>query len=167
MNELIEKRRSIRKYQSDKPVTSEQLKAIIGAGMLSPSAHNTRPWEFIAVTKREILDEIAEIHPYGKMLRTATAAIIIVALPQTGKAEGFFPQDCAAAAQNILLETVSQELGACWCAVYPNDELIAHFRRIFSLSEPKTPFCIIALGTPDESPRPRGFVDESRISYIF
>ena len=167
MNELIEKRRSIRKYQSDKPVTSEQLKAIIGAGMLSPSAHNTRPWEFIAVTKREILDEIAEIHPYGKMLRTATAAIIIVALQQTGKAEGFFPQDCAAAAQNILLETVSQELGACWCAVYPNDELIAHFRRIFSLSEPKTPFCIIALGTPDESPRPRGFVDESRISYIF
>jgi len=167
MNELIEKRRSIRKYQSDKPVSTEQLKSIIGAGMMAPSAHNSRQWEFIAITKREILDEIAEIHPYGKMCKTATAAIVIVAVPQTGKAAVFFPQDCAAAAQNILLETVSRELGACWCAVYPSDELIAHFRRIFSISEPKIPFCVIALGTPDESPRPRGFVDESKISYVF
>jgi len=135
--------------------------------MLAPSAHNSRPWEFIAVTKREILDEIAEIHPYGKMCKTATAAIIIVAIPQSGKVEGFFPQDCAAATQNILLEAVSMELGACWCAIYPKDELIAHFRRIFDIKEPKIPFCVIALGTPDESPKSRGFVDESRITYIF
>ena len=166
MNELIEKRRSIRKYQSGTPVTTEQLKSLAGAAMMAPSAHNSRPWEFIAVTKREILDEIAEIHPYGKMCKTATAAIVIVALPQTGKVEGFFPQDCAAAAQNILLEAVSMELGACWCGIHPKDELIEHFRRIFDIKDPKIPFCVIALGTPDESPRPRGFVDESRITYV-
>ena len=167
MNELIEKRRSIRKYQSDKPVTAEQLKSLAGAAMMAPSAHNSRPWEFIAVTKREILDEIAEFHPYGKMLKTATAAIVIVAIPQTDKeSEGFFPQDCAAATQNILLEAVSMELGACWCGIYPKDELIGHFRRVFDISEPKMPFCIIALGTPDHSPKPRGFFDESKITYI-
>ena len=63
MNELINDRRSIRKFQADKPVTRDQLNRMLAAAMLAPSACNSRPWEFIAVTKREILDEIARLHP--------------------------------------------------------------------------------------------------------
>ena len=54
MSELIEKRRSIRKYHNDKPVTREQLKRLLGAAMMAPSACNSRPWEFIAITKRKL-----------------------------------------------------------------------------------------------------------------
>ena len=133
---------------------------------MAPSAWNSRPWEFIAITKREILDEIAKIHPQGRMCKTATAAIAIVAVPQSGKVEGFYPQDCAAAAQNILLEAVSIGLGACWCGIYPKEERLPDFCRLLDIKEPKIPFCVIALGAPDESPEPRGFFDESRVSYL-
>jgi len=93
MSELIENRRSIRKFKSDKPVTREQLDRLLEAAMLAPSACNTRPWEFIAITSREILDDIARIHPYAKMCATATAAIIIVAIPQTEPLpSGFYPR---------------------------------------------------------------------------
>jgi len=51
MSELIETRRSIRKFKADKHVTREQLDRLLEAAMLAPSACNTRPWEFIAVTK--------------------------------------------------------------------------------------------------------------------
>lgn len=54
MNEIINKRRSIRKYCSDKPVSKEQLNKLLEAAMLAPSACNSRPWEFIAITKREV-----------------------------------------------------------------------------------------------------------------
>jgi len=166
MNELIGKRRSIRKFKNDKPVTKEQLKQLLEAAMLAPSACNSRPWEFIAVTKREVLNEIAKVHPFATMCETATAAIIVVAIPQTGRPEGYFPQDCAAATQNILLEAVSMGLGTCWCGVYPKEERLLSIRKLFSISEPKIPFGIIAIGTPDESPERRGSFEESRVTFI-
>ena len=166
MNEVIEKRHSIRKYRSDKPVTKEQLKRLLEAAMCAPSACNTRPWEFLAITKRAILDEIARIHPFAAMCATAAAAIVVVAIPQEGKPEGYFPQDCAAATQNILLEAVSIGLGSCCCGVYPKTELIARIRALLRIPEPKIPFNVIALGTPDETPVPRGFFDESKVTYI-
>jgi nitroreductase len=166
MNPLIEKRRSIRKYQTGKPVTREQLDQLLGAAMLAPSACNYRPWEFIAVTKREVLDDIAKIHPYATMCQTASAAIIVVAIPQTDGPQGYFSQDCAAATQNILLEAVSMGLGTCWCGVYPREERIASIREYFKIPEPKIPFNVIAIGTPDESPDRRGFFDPVKVFYI-
>ena len=166
MHEIIEKRRSIRNFHTDKPVTREQLNRMLEAAMQAPSACNSRPWEFIAVTKREILDEIARVHPYAAMCATAAAAIIVVAIPQTGRPVGYYPQDCAAATQNILLEAVSQGLGACWCGVYPRDERIASIRELFSISDPKIPFCVIAIGAPAESPDRKGIFDESRVRFV-
>ena len=166
INPSIDNRRSIRKFQSDKPVTRDQLNRLLKAAMVAPSACNSRPWEFIAITKREVLDEIARIHPYATMCQTATAAIIVVAIPQTDRPAGYFPQDCGAATENILLEAVSMGLGACWCGVYPRDERIAELRKLFNVREPKIPFNVIAIGTPDEAPAQRGFFDESKVSYI-
>ena len=166
MNDVIKNRRSIRKFDSGVPVTKEQLNQLLEAAMMAPSACNSRPWEFIAVTKRETLDAIARIHPYATMCETACAAIIVVAIPQTGKPEGYFPQDCGAAVQNILLEAVSMRLGTCWCGVYPRQERMDDFRKLFGINEPKIPFCVIAIGTPAESPERRGFFDEFRVTYI-
>ena len=166
MNKIIKERRSIRKFQAGKPVSPEQIRALLEAAMLAPSAHNSRPWEFTVITKREILDELAAVHPYAKMCKTAAAAILVTAIPQTGKGEGFYPQDCGAATQNILLEAVSQGLGACCCGVYPKENVMADFHRIFDVQEPKIPFCLIALGVPDEDPHCRGFFEESKVTYI-
>ena len=167
MNELIEKRRSIRKFKPGVPVTREQLNRLLGAAMMAPSACNSRPWEFIAITKREVLDKIVQVHPYAKMCETATAAIIIVAIPQTAEMPaGYYPQDCGAATQNILLEAVSMGLGTCWCGVFPRNERIAEIRKLFNIPEPKIPFNVIAIGTPDEDPERRGFFEESRVTYI-
>ena len=166
MNELIEKRRSIRKFQKAKPVTREQLRQLLEAAMLAPSANNLRPWEFIAVTKRETLDEIASIHRNANMCKTATAAIVVVALPQADNPEGYFPQDCAAATENILLEATSMGLGTCWCGVYPRGDRVAAFRSLFKIREPKIPFNVIAIGTPDEAPERKGFFEESKVTFI-
>jgi nitroreductase len=166
VNPIIEARRSIRKYKADAPVTREQLNRLVHAAMLAPSARNTRPWEFIAITRREILDEIARIHPYTQMCRTATAAIIVVAVPADGMPEGYFPQDCGAATQNILLEAVSMGLGTCWCGVYPRPERMDSLAKLLDIKEPKVPFNVIAVGVPDEAPPARGFFDESRITFV-
>ena len=167
MNESIKNRRSIRKFQPDKLVTKEQLHKLLEAAMMAPSARNSRPWEFIAITKRELLDEITRIHPYAGMCKTATAAIVVVAIPQPAEIPvGYFPQDCAAATQNILLEAVSLGLGACWCGVYPKEERMEGFRKLFNIREPKIPFNVIAIGIPAENPEIRGFFVEEKVTYV-
>ena len=166
MIKAIETRRSIRKYDPSKQVTEEQLKQLLTAAMLAPSARNSRPWEFIAITCRETLDEIVRIHPYAQMCKTATAAIIVVGLPQDDGPSGYFAQDCGAATQNILLEAADMGLGTCWCGVFPREERIGPFVELFKIPENKIPFCVIAVGYPDESPAPRGSYEDSKVTFI-
>ena len=166
MNDLIKNRHSIRKYQKDRPVTRQELDQLLEAAMNAPSACNSRPWEFIVVTKRELLDEIAKIHPYARMCQSASAAIVVVAIPQTDRPAGYFPQDCAAATQNILLQAVSMGLGTCWCGVYPKEERIDSITKLFDITEPKIPFNVIAIGVPDEAPASKGFFEKEKVTYI-
>jgi len=168
--EAIRKRRSIRKFKLGAEVTDEQIKLLLESAMLAPSACNTRPWEFIVIKDRNKLDQIRKTHPYTGMLETASLAIIMLALPEAqneirdGLPKDFYPQDCGAATENILLAAVELGLGTCWCGVYPKEERIAEMREI--LGTIKLPFNVIAVGVPDEEPNPRGQYEESKILYI-
>ncbi|NLJ41099.1 MAG: nitroreductase family protein [Clostridiales bacterium] len=60
MNEVlkvISTRFSCRNF-TDEPVAQEHLEAIAKAAVESPSAMNLQPWRIVAVTDRELLDEI-------------------------------------------------------------------------------------------------------------
>ena len=167
--EAIRRRRSIRKFKPGAQVTDEQVKLMLEAAMLAPSACNTRPWEFVVVKDRAKLEQIREKHPNTGMLETASLAIVVCALPEiqetvrNGLPKGYYPQDCGAAVQNILLAAVELGLGACWCGVYPKEDRIAAVREI--LDTAKLPFCVIAIGVPDEAPEPRGQYEESKVTY--
>ena len=64
VNEIIKKRKSIRSYEKGADLTEEQIKVILEAGMLAPSACNSRPWEFIVVRNREIFELEENIIPF-------------------------------------------------------------------------------------------------------
>ena len=167
-SEAIRARRSIRKFVAGAKVTDEQVHALLEAAMVSPSACNTRPWEFIVVRDRAKMDKIREIHPYTGMLETASLAIIMIALPETQVRvidTGYYPQDCGAATQNILIEAVAQGLGACWCGVYPKEDRIAEINSLFDIKK-GVPFCVIAVGVPDEAPEARGSYEEGKVRFI-
>ena len=166
MNSIIKNRRSIRNFKGDIPVTRERLDELIRAAMLAPSAYNNQPWEFIAVINRDVLNRIAEALPNAAPCKTAPAAIVIVASPKSGRLKDYYPQECGAAAQNILLQAVDMGLGACWCGVWPVDERIAAMRELLGVSPPKIPFCVIAVGMPEEAPLKKEFFDPDKISYI-
>ncbi|MCL2287280.1 MAG: nitroreductase family protein [Firmicutes bacterium] len=169
--EHILTRRSTRKFKST-PVTKEQTHALLEAAMRSPSACNTRPWRFIAITNRDLLDDLAEIHPWAKMMLTAQLCIVIVALPksqegiQNGLAEGFWPQDCGAATENIIIQAEALGLGSCWCGIYPRQETVDTMTELLGTAPDEIPFCLIAIGEKDEFPDPRGTYDEEKVTWV-
>ena len=168
--EIIKTRRSIRKYK-DTPIPKAKITAMLEAAMLAPSACNTRPWRFIAITSRDVLNRLADAHNWAKMLYTAPLAIIVVALPATQEGhpvdlpKGFYPQDCGAATQNILLQAEAMGYGSCWCGVYPKP-VQPVISEILEIPEGEIPFNIIAIGEKDEAPEPRGRYDEARITWV-
>ena len=104
--QAIRARRSIRKFKPGGAIPKADLEQMLEAAMLAPSACNTRPWEFYVVENPEVKARLSASHPYAKMLDTASAAIVVCARPeaQEGICQGYWPLDCGAAVENLLLQ---------------------------------------------------------------
>jgi len=171
LNEIIKKRRSIRKYDPSGVVTDEQIKAMLETAMLAPSAVNSRPWEFIVIKNRKKMEAIVEFHPYSQMLKTASVAIVVLANPNAldgTKIEGaeMWQHDCGAAVQNILLQATHMNLGTCWCGLYPFDKNMDGARKLFNIPQNRIPFAVIAVGVAAEDFGSRGFYDDKKVRWI-
>ena len=155
--EAIFDRRSIRKYTEEK-LTEEQIERLLKAGMYAPTARNSRAWHFYVIEKREQLDHLSEIHPYGKMLRYATSAILICGDNAIDDTLGYHAVNCAAATQNILLAAHEMRLGAVWLGVYPREQRMQEIASYLDVNAQHIPISLIALGnTTVEKERPERY----------
>jgi nitroreductase len=160
--EVIFSRRSVRLYSS-KPVSREILHELLRAAMSAPSAGNERPWHFVVLTDRAVLDEIPKFHPYSAMLKRARAAVLVCGDLTLERHRGYWVLDCAAATENLLLAAHALGLGGVWCGVYPTEDRVQNFRRLLKLPDHIVPFSLVALGFPAEVKETPDRFDASRV----
>lgn len=150
--DLIYSRRSIRDY-TDEPVTEEQVVAMLKAAMAAPSAQNLRPWRFIVLSKRESLDELAQVHKYAHMLKKAPLAIVVCGDRKVS--ERHWVEDTCAATQNLLLAATALSLGGVWINIYPKNKVQKYVRDLLHIPERMGVLCVVALGHPAEDKKAR------------
>jgi nitroreductase len=150
--EAILSRRSIRKYEN-RPVSAETLEELVKYAMYAPSAVNKQPWHFIMIDDHEILNKITEFHPHAQMLAHAPAAILICGDDQLAHTPAYWPVDCAAATQNLLLAAHGLGLGAVWLGIFPREERIQALSTLFNLPAHVHPFSLISLGYTLDHPK--------------
>ena len=160
--EVILTRRSIRQF-TDKPVGDDLVEQLLRAAMSAPSAGNQQPWQFVVVTDREVLDSIPEIHPHASMTRMAALGILVCGDLSREVHKGYWPQDCAAAVQNLLVAANALGLGAVWTGIYPVAERVPKFRAKFGLPEEIIPMAWIPIGWPAECKDPADRYDAGRV----
>lgn len=160
--ETIFSRRSIRKY-TNKEITEEMVTELLKAGMAAPSAGNAQSWEFIIINDPEIIKLIPTIHPYSNMVTEASKVILVCGNLEDEIHEGFWPQDCSAATENILLAAAEKNLGAVWLGVYPEDDRVEGFKKLFDLPEHIIPFSLIPVGYPAEKKEANDRFTEDKI----
>lgn len=166
LQEVLLKRRSIRKFKSEK-VSKEAIDALLHAAMSGPSALNKKPWKFYVVSSEEKLEELRNSSQYSN--RNAPLAIVVCGdLKECieGKREEYWIQDCSAATENILLKATELGLGSLWCGIYLQDESVQNVSNILGLNKNEVPLNIIYIGYADEYPEARDQYDESKIKYI-
>ena len=157
--DIIFSRRSIRKY-TDEPLTEDEIKALLEAGMAAPSANHSRPWHLLTVTDKATLAALAEVHPYGKMTAQAAAAIAVCGDPAASPR--YWVQDCSAATENILIAAAALNLGAVWLGCHPNVEREAAIRQVLDIPDKIAILNLIPVGRPAEHKPARTQYDPSR-----
>lgn len=156
MIELLRKRRSIRKFTSEK-VAPENIDTIIDAALMAPSSRGINPWEFIVVDDPELLARLAIAKLHGsEFLKNAPLGIVVCA--DSSKSDVWI-EDCSIAAIIIQLTAVSLGLGSCWAQIRnrPHDSgktAEAYVQELLGLPEHITVECILGIGNPAERKSP-------------
>ena len=162
--EALYTRRSIGKYKQA-PVSLEIIEEAVKAAMYAPSAKNQQPWEFIITDKKELMDAVPAFSPHAAMSKGAPAGVLVCFNNKYETAEGFFPQDLGAATQNILLALHANGLGAVWTGVYPREDRMTGFIKMFGLPENITPYAFIVIGYPEKEAEQVNRFKKERIHY--
>lgn len=164
--QAIRSRRSIRKFKPGVSIPRDDIEKMLEAAMMAPSACNTRPWEFFVVENPKTKAKLHAVHPYASMLETASLAIVVCALPgaQEGRCAGFWPLDCGAAVENLLLQAAALGYGTCWCGCWPLEDRAAAVRDV--LGAKSVPVALISVGVPDEDPPARGFYQADKVTWL-
>ena len=112
--DIFANRRSVRKYAQG-PLEDEALDKILKAGLLAPSGHARRPWEFILVRDKQMLEQLSGCRSSGaNMLKQAAAAIVVIADEQK---QDVWIEDCSVALGYMHLAASALNLGSCWVQV--------------------------------------------------
>ena len=159
-------RTSIRSYQ-DRPVEQDKIEKLLHAGMAAPSAVDKRPWHFIVVTDKQVLNGLAQANPNAGMAARAPLAIVVCGdkTKALTRVPDYWVQDASAATQNILLAAHGMGLGAVWTGTYPVTDRVEKVAAALNLPEHIVPFCTIVIGYPEKYQAPKDKWDEGNISY--
>lgn len=143
---------------SDEPIKIDAvIEPLLRSAMAAPSAMNRQPWEFVVVTDRELLKQIAEQTKKDVVSRAQFAIIVCGNMKEAIEGEGreYWVQDCSAATENLLLAAHSMGLGAVWCGIYPIRERVEPLQKLLELPEYIIPLNIVPIGIVKEPAKPK------------
>ena len=148
--DLVQKRRSIRKF-TDEKVTEEQLRLILRAGLMAPTGHGQRGWQFVVVDDPQILQVIAQCRPAGsEFVKDATVAIVVC---YDATATHVWIEDASIAAVTMQYQATDLGLESCWCQVRlrGNAEGVSAsetIKQLLHLPENIEVECVLGIGHP-------------------
>ena len=172
LNEAITGRRAVREYTSQ-DVDEQAIRRLIDAAVHAPSAVNQQPWTFTVVRDQSVLDRIshdAKAHTLATMLANphsdhfrselndsnfhifyrAPVLILISAIAQGP----WIVEDCALAAENLMLAAYAAGLGTCWIGFAQGFLNTSEGRNALGLPATSVPVAPIIVGHPKAASPP-------------
>jgi len=137
--ETIKTRRSVRNFTGD-PILLSDLEKIVDAGRLAPTGSNRQPWDFIIVTKKEIIQQLSKAGTWS----ADAGAMIVVVMDSSSK---YWIEDGSAAIENMLLAATALGYGSCWLQgnAKPYE---AEFKQLLKIPDHLKLLTLIPIGVP-------------------
>lgn len=155
-HQLLIKRRSIRKFTGEL-LSPEETQRILEAALLSPTSKNSRPWEFVVVEDKEMLEKLSKCKPHGaNFVADATLAVIVLGNPLESDV---WVEDASIAAINMQMQAEDLNIGSCWVQIRNRDftdgvPAAEYIGELFQIPMPLETLCVIAFGKKEKERRP-------------
>ncbi len=166
--EAIKTRISVRRY-SDQRISDEDVRTILEAAMSGPSAVNARPWSFIVIRDKDMLNKMADGNGRAaEPLRGADMGVLLCGdLNRAYQgAPDYWVVDGSIAAQNMILAAHDLGIGSVWLGTWPQENKMKAQAELFQLPEDIVPHSIIAFGYPAApSDKVKAIWEEDRVHY--
>jgi len=153
----VRNRHSIRKYQSDMPVESEKLHAIIETACSAPSAGDLQSYKIVTVLSDESRQALCNAMSDQSFVSEAPVCLVFCTDAQRAKeqygARGetlYAVQDATIACAYAQLSVVAAGLGSTWIGDFDQRSVSA----ALNLDPELEPIAILSLGYPAELPEP-------------
>ncbi len=150
--DVLQSRRSIRKFQN-RAVEKEKIDVILKSALLAPSSRARRPWEFIAITDRELLKKLSRSREHGsEFLAGAPLGIVVAADSQ---ACDVWVEDASITAIIIQLSAQALDLSSCWIQVrerFHSGQVKAedYIKEVLAIPAKYSIECMVGIGYPAE-----------------
>ena len=147
--DAIRARRNVRQY-TDRPIARENLERILEAGRRAPSSGNWQPWNFVVVTDREQLIELAKVWERGgKHIAQSAATIALVGQEQEDQTHReWLLYDFGQATANMMVEATDLGIGSGHSAVMDQEQA----QRVLGFPDGYLAVYLIGLGYPADRP---------------
>lgn len=146
--DAISARRNVRDFR-DEPLPAEALERILEAGWRTPSSRNWQPWDFVVVTDRAELQQLAKVWDFGGHIAGAAAAIgLVIDDYQEAREREIAAYDLGQASLQMMLAAADLGIGSGHSAV--GDQDLA--RRLLGLPQTKTLKYVLDFGYPADRP---------------
>ena len=142
----IESRRNVRSF-TGRPIPAEDLDRILEAGRRAPSSQNWQPWDFILVTDREQLRELAGVWRGAGHVAGSAATIVVIA-PAADNEFHRAQFDLGQATMAMTLAAVDLGIGSCHAGVSD----IGLARELLGFPADRDWAFLISLGYPADRP---------------
>jgi nitroreductase len=172
LDAAIAGRRSTRDFTGEE-VDEPTIRRLIDAAVSAPNASNAQPWTFTVVRDQAVLDQISrsakswllsnlpeafQSDRYRTRLADPTFHVFYhapVMILISGIAPGsWVVEDCALAAENMMLTAHAAGLGTCWIGFAQGYLNTAEGRGTLGLPEASVPVAPIVVGHPVAAPAP-------------
>lgn len=161
---IINNRYSIRTF-SDKNVEDEKIIKILESAMLAPSSKNKKPWQFIVLNDKELINEFSDFHPNWKVLKNVNKGIIVCGDLSCDERERHTLMACSASSQNILLRCIELGLESVWLGIYPDEIRSQWIKSKLNTPDNIIPISLIAIGYSDDTKKITREMDNTKIHF--
>ncbi len=144
--QLVLSRYSCRNYLS-KEVPEDLLTDLFEVCRYAPSASNRQPWEFLVITKPELLNKVQKSY-HRDWFKTAPVVIVVLAdLLEAwvrGDGKNHADIDVSIIIDHFTLAAAEKGLGTCWVCNFD----VNMVKDIFNLDNDKELVALISVGYP-------------------
>lgn len=146
--DAVRARRNVRSF-TDRAIADDDLDRILEAGRRAPSASNTQPWDFVVVTARGELEELALVwRGAGHIARSAATIVIVAPIADEPRRAGLIEYDLGQATLQMAVTAADLGIGSGHAAIEDQDRL----RRLLGVPDDRRGAYLLALGYPADRP---------------